>query len=168
MIDRRTTVRGVLAAIAAPCLTKVARAQPTMSRITAYSFSFPALDGGTGGFCRKTLHGGQYGVAMWLHAAICRTAGIVERVSEPRPDHPRRAVQRFRRTGAGWLKRNRGDGATSLWRHVPDRGENDREGRQCPSVLQMGGRGAAEGFAALELPQIPDRPGWLYRRCLSG
>jgi glutathione peroxidase len=47
MIDRRTTVRGVLAAIAAPCLTTIARAQPTMSRITAYSFSFPALDGGT-------------------------------------------------------------------------------------------------------------------------
>jgi len=47
MIDRRTTVTGVLAAIAAPCLAKVAGAQTTMSRITAYSFSFPALDGGT-------------------------------------------------------------------------------------------------------------------------
>ena len=47
MIDRRTTVAGVLAAIAAPCLTKVAGAQTAMSRITAYSFSFPALDGGT-------------------------------------------------------------------------------------------------------------------------
>jgi glutathione peroxidase len=47
MIDRRTTVTGVLAAIAAPWLTKVARAQTTMSRITAYGFSFPALDGGT-------------------------------------------------------------------------------------------------------------------------
>jgi glutathione peroxidase len=33
--------------IAAPATLKSARAQPAMSRVTAYGFSFPALDGGT-------------------------------------------------------------------------------------------------------------------------
>src|SRR4051794_32921788 len=47
MIDRRTIVSGVLAAIAAPTLPKAARSQTAMSRITAYGFSFPALDGDT-------------------------------------------------------------------------------------------------------------------------
>src|SRR5262245_33078776 len=32
----------------------------------------------------------------------------------------------------------------------------------------MGGRGAAEGCSALELPQIPDRPRRLYRRRIPG
>src|SRR4051794_18089748 len=43
MIDRRTIVAGMLGVIA-PCAV---RAQTSMSRITAYGFSFPALDGGT-------------------------------------------------------------------------------------------------------------------------
>src|SRR3954451_10235036 len=43
MIDRRTMLGGLLAAIAPP----VAGAQTPMSRITAYGFSFAALDGGT-------------------------------------------------------------------------------------------------------------------------
>src|SRR5947199_2623148 len=44
MIDRRTLMTAALAAIAAP---RIALAQTPMSRITAYGFSFPALDGGT-------------------------------------------------------------------------------------------------------------------------
>src|SRR3954466_4432967 len=43
MIDRRTILAGILAAIAPPA----AKAQTSMSRITAYGFSFPALDGAT-------------------------------------------------------------------------------------------------------------------------
>jgi glutathione peroxidase len=43
MIDRRTMLAGLLAAIAPP----VAGAQTAMSRVTAYGFSFAALDGGT-------------------------------------------------------------------------------------------------------------------------
>ena len=40
-------------------------------------------------------------------------------------------------------------------------------GAEGASVLQMGGRGAAEGRSALELPQIPDRPRRLHRRGFS-
>jgi glutathione peroxidase len=45
MIDRRTLVTAALAAIAGPAATRTAMAQPAMSRITAYAFSFAALDG---------------------------------------------------------------------------------------------------------------------------
>src|SRR3954466_14976134 len=43
MIDRRT----VLTALAGVASFRAAGAQPSMSRMTAYGFSFPALDGGT-------------------------------------------------------------------------------------------------------------------------
>jgi glutathione peroxidase len=46
MIDRRTILTAALAAIAGPASTRTARAQPAISRITAYAFSFPALTGG--------------------------------------------------------------------------------------------------------------------------
>jgi len=46
MTDRRTIITAALAAIASPVFTRTARAQPAMSRITAYAFSFPALAGG--------------------------------------------------------------------------------------------------------------------------
>ena len=46
MIDRRSIIRTALAAIAAPALVRTALAQTPMSRITAYGFSFPALEGG--------------------------------------------------------------------------------------------------------------------------
>ncbi len=45
MINRRTICIGALAMIAGPPLTRAARAQAGMSRITAYAFSFRALDG---------------------------------------------------------------------------------------------------------------------------
>jgi glutathione peroxidase len=47
MIGRRTILTGMLAAVAGPSLTAASRAQTSMSRITAYGFSFPALDGAT-------------------------------------------------------------------------------------------------------------------------
>jgi glutathione peroxidase len=46
MIDRRTLVTAALAATAIPLARQTALAQPAMSRMTAYAFSFPALDGG--------------------------------------------------------------------------------------------------------------------------
>ena len=46
MIDRRAIVTAALAAIAIPLMRRTALAQPAMSRMTAYAFSFPALDGG--------------------------------------------------------------------------------------------------------------------------
>lgn len=47
MIGRRTILTGILAAVAGSSLTAASRAQTSMSRITAYGFSFPALDGAT-------------------------------------------------------------------------------------------------------------------------
>jgi glutathione peroxidase len=47
MIHRRTVLSAGLAAITGPVLTRAALAQADMmSRITAYAFSFPALEGG--------------------------------------------------------------------------------------------------------------------------
>jgi glutathione peroxidase len=46
MIDRRTILASVLAALAGTFRTQAARAQAAMTGITAYAFSFPALDGG--------------------------------------------------------------------------------------------------------------------------
>jgi len=46
MIDRRTIMTAALAAIAAPASVRTVLAQAPVSRITAYGFSFAALDGG--------------------------------------------------------------------------------------------------------------------------
>lgn len=46
MIDRRTIVTATLAAIATPVVTRRAMAEAAMSRITAYAFSFLALEKG--------------------------------------------------------------------------------------------------------------------------
>ncbi len=45
MINRRMIFSAALAAISGPVLTRTALAQAAMSRITAYAFSFPALEG---------------------------------------------------------------------------------------------------------------------------
>jgi glutathione peroxidase len=46
MIDRRTITMAALAGIASAALPRTVSAQPAMSRMTAYGFSFPALAGG--------------------------------------------------------------------------------------------------------------------------
>ena len=46
MISRRTIITAALAAAASPAAIRSAAGQATMSRITAYAFSFPALAGG--------------------------------------------------------------------------------------------------------------------------
>jgi glutathione peroxidase len=45
-MDRRTMLTAALAAIAGSASTRTVLAEPAMSRITAYAFSFPALAGG--------------------------------------------------------------------------------------------------------------------------
>jgi glutathione peroxidase len=46
MIGRRLFVTGALVALAGPLCPRALRAEAAMSRITAYAFSFPALEGG--------------------------------------------------------------------------------------------------------------------------
>jgi glutathione peroxidase len=46
MIERRAILTAALAAIAIPASTRTVLAQAAISRMTAYAFSFPALDGG--------------------------------------------------------------------------------------------------------------------------
>ena len=46
MIDRRTFLAATLVVIAEPSCSRTARAQGAVSRMTAYTFSFPALAGG--------------------------------------------------------------------------------------------------------------------------
>jgi len=46
MLNRRTIMTAALAAVAGSISTRTALAEPAMSRITAYAFSFPALAGG--------------------------------------------------------------------------------------------------------------------------
>jgi glutathione peroxidase len=45
MINRRTIFSAALAAMTSPVLTRAASVQAAISRITAYAFSFPALEG---------------------------------------------------------------------------------------------------------------------------
>src|SRR5438309_11257108 len=99
-----------------------------------------------------------------FHAAIRRIARIVDGVSGPGPDDYRYPLDRLRRTGTRRPDRDRGDRAAPLWSYLSDRGQSRRKRAECPSVLQMGGRRATEGCAALELSQISGRPRWLYRR----
>ena len=46
MFDRRTILASALAALTSPLWTRPARAQAAMTKVTAYAFAFPALDGG--------------------------------------------------------------------------------------------------------------------------
>src|SRR4029077_17021757 len=56
MIDRRTLLAAALVAVAEPSCSRTVRAQAAMSRITAYAFSFPALEGGD---IRLAAHAGH-------------------------------------------------------------------------------------------------------------
>jgi glutathione peroxidase len=56
MISRRIFVAGAVAVLAEPICSLTLRAEPAMSRVTAYAFSFPALQGGD---IRLTEHAGH-------------------------------------------------------------------------------------------------------------
>ena len=153
----------------APASTRSALAQAAMSRITAYAFSFPALDGGD---IRLADYAGRP-LLVVNTASLCgftpQYAGLQELWTE---FHGRGLTiigvpsNDFGGQEPGGATEIAQDRAAPIWRHISDRGESRREGPECASVLQMGGRGAAEGCSALELPQISDRPRRLHRRSL--
>ena len=165
MIDRRTILTAALAAIAAPASTGSALAQAAVSRITAYAFSFPAL---TGGDIRLADYAGRPMLVVNT-ASLCgftpQYAGLQELWSE----FHGRGLMIFGVPSNDFGGQEPG-GATeiaaprsTIWRHLSDRGQSRRQGRERASVLQMGRRGAAEGCPALELSQISDRPRRLHR-----
>src|SRR6266446_2072772 len=95
---------------------------------------------------------------MRLHPAICRVAGLVDALSRPRPVDRRGAVQRFRWAGAGRRRRNLRNRRTPIWRELPDHRQGGSQWRRLPSVLPVGLGPAPARPAALELPQVSDRP----------
>src|SRR6266702_4369108 len=139
MIDRRTMITAAPAAVASPASTRIVLAHTAMSRITAYPFSFPALAGARSGSpTTPATAGGQHGLIVRFHAAICRIAGIVDPVSRGLTIY-RCSLERLRRTGTGRRHRDRGDRAAPCGVTFPLRGKSRRKGPKCPSVLQMGG-----------------------------
>jgi Glutathione peroxidase len=151
MIDRRTVVTAALAAIVAPGSTRGALAQASMSRITAYAFSFPALAGDD---IRLAEYAG-HPVMVVNTASLCgytpQYAGLQELWTE---FHDRGLAI----VGVPSNDFGGADGTTPLWRHVSDRGKGRGGRAEGASVLQMGCGSAAEGCAALELSQISGRP----------
>ena len=170
MIDRRTIVTAAWRRSRAPSRHGRACAQARMSRITAYAFSFPALEGGD---IRLAEYAGRP-LLIVNTASLCgytpQYAGLQELWTEFR-DRGLMIVgvpsNDFGGQEPGGANRNRGDGAAPIRRYLSDRGQSRGEGPECASVLQMGRGGAAEGCSALELPQISDRPRRLYRGSLS-
>jgi len=155
MIERRTIIAVALAALAGPVVTRTALAQPAMSRITAYAFSFPALAGGD-------IRLGDYaGHPMLIvnTASLCgytpQYAGLQELWTE---FHDRGLIivgvpsNDFRRAGAGRLQRNRGNSAAAIRRYLSGCGQSRRKRPQRASVLQMGRGCTPEGCSPLELP----------------
>ena len=172
MIDRRTMMTAALTAIAGigstPKLRGAGRHEPD-DRLRVLVSGAGRRRYQARRICRPADPGRQHRLALWLHAAICRACRNCGReFQRPRPDDHRRSLQRFRRPGTGRRDRDRRDRAAPIWRYLSDRGQSRREGPECAPVLQMGGRGPAEGCSALELPQIPDRPRRLYRGSLPG
>src|SRR5216684_6520894 len=161
MMDRRTMITAALAAIAGSGSTRTALAEPAMSRITAYAFSFPALAGGD---IKLAEYAGRP-LLVVNTASLCgftpQYAGLQELWTEFRgrglmiigvpsndfgaqePGGPTEIAETAQHQYGGYLSDGR---------------ESDRKGRECASVLQMGGRRAPEGCSALELSQVSDRP----------
>jgi len=170
MIDRRMMITAALATLASPFPTRNALAHAAMSRITAYAFSFPAL---TGGDIRLADYAGRP-LLVVNTASLCgftpQYAGLQELWTEFRGRGlmiigvPSNDFGAQEPGGPNEIAQT----AQALWRYLSDCGKGYRKGAECPSLLQMGGRRAAEGCAALELSQIAGRPRRLYRRGLPG
>jgi glutathione peroxidase len=117
MIDRRTMITAALAAITIPVSTRTVLAQPAMSRITAYVFSFPALAGGD---IRLAEYAGRP-LLVVNTASLCgftpQYAGLQELWTEFRGrglDYWR-SLERLRRAGTRRPDRDRRDRTTPLW-----------------------------------------------------
>ena len=167
LTDRRRVLTLLAASFATPAFAQA----PAMSRITAYAFSFAGLDGGRHQARRPRRQADprrQHRLALRLHAAICRPAAALDALPRARADDRRRAVERFRRPGAG--RRRRTSQKTAHGEYgvsFPLAAKVQRQGAERASVLQMGGDRAAARNAALELSQISRRPRWPYRRGVS-
>ena len=151
------------------CGARCARAQsPAMTRVTAYAFSFKGLEGGDirlADYAGKPILDRQYRLALRLHPAIYRAADALDALPRPRPDGHRRALERFRRPGAGRPEprscRRRTASTASPSRSRP---RSAVKGAEPASVLQVGGARAAARHAALEFSQISRRPRRPHRR----
>src|SRR5216684_2066974 len=161
MIDRRTILRAALAAIAIPASTRTVLAQAAMSRITAYAFSFPALDGGD-------IRLGDYTGRPLLvvnTASLCGFTPQYAGLQELWTQFHDRGLMIIGVPSNDFGAQEPG-GATEIAEtaqhqyggYLSDGRESYRKGRECASVLQMGGRRAPEGCSALELSQVSDRP----------
>jgi hypothetical protein len=113
---------------------------------------------------RQTDPGGQYRFALRLYPPIWRPAAALDALSRTRAHDRGRPLERFRRPGAGRDCRHHAHGAWRLWHRLSPRRQGAGEGPEPASVLQMGGRRAPAGNAALELSQIPRRPRRPHRR----
>ena len=112
MIDRRR--RALLRSSPAPSRRRLrpdaaSHNRPAMSRITAYAFSFAGLDGGD---IRLADYAGKP-ILIVNTASLCgytpQFTGLQQlwaRYHDARPDDRRRAVERFRRPGAGHAGRD--------------------------------------------------------------
>jgi Glutathione peroxidase len=142
MIHRRTVLSAGLAAITGPVPTRAALAQADMSRITAYAFSFPALEGGN---IRLAEYTGRP-LMVVNTASLCgytpQYAGLQALWTE---FHDRGLMligvpsNDFWRTGTRRRDRNRGDRAASIRRYLSDHRQSRGKGPKCPPILQMGG-----------------------------
>ena len=166
MIDRRSVMTAALAAIAGAAGSGRALAQAGMSRITAYAFSFPGL---TGGDIRLAEFAGRP-ILIVNTASLCGFTPQYGGLQELWTEFHDRGLMIIGVPSNDFGGQEPG-GASEIAAttrepscHLPDRGQGRGQGAERAPVLQMGGRGAAEGCSTLELPQIPDRPGRLYRR----
>lgn len=167
MINRRTLIVTALAAAAGS--RALHAEQPAMSRITAYAFSFPALSGGDISLADYAGHP----LMIVNTASLCgftpQYAGLQQLWTE------------FRERGFVIIGVPSNDfggqepgGPTEIAETAqhqygvtfPIAAKAVVRGATRILSTALGGRGAAEGRAALEFPQIPDRPRRLHRRRL--
>ena len=141
-----------------------------MSRITAYAFSFPGLAGGD---IRLAEFAGRP-ILIVNTASLCGYTPQYGGLQELWTEFHGRGLMIVGVPSNDFGGQEPG-GATEITattqnhqRHLSDRGQGGREGAERASVLQMGGGGAAEGCSAVELPQVPDRPGRLHRGRIPG
>ena len=161
--DRRRVLALLAGAFATPAFAQTA----PMTRITAYAFSFPGLEGGdiklaehvgkpilvvnTASLCGYTP---QYAGLQQLWARYHARGLLI--VGVPSNDFGGQEPG-----GAADIEQT-AHGEYGIG--FPARGEGTGQGAERASVLQMGGERAPARNAALELSQIPRRPRWPYRR----